>query len=366
MKVQDQHQTTRRFGAAPRNGCQAIALAIAAGCSSLPLHAQTLDVPYETTTPAAPPGAAVTPAATLPAVQPAPMTRESLPLGGRSGKSGAIDPLQRAAQNTDAMATKPAGNLARADQQGVTGASFFDLAWPMAVVLTLIVGGAMTLKKFAGRGTNLAAALGPGGRAPAGVLEVLGRYPTSRHQSLVLMKLDNRVLLLGQSMPVKGNPGGFSTLCEIASPDEVASILRKVSDAEGTSAQASFHQTLAEIERQPMDRFGNTPHQNASMDRRRATLAGTWAARIRSFMMPLGSGRPTALTATAHTEKSDRTESPPPRPTMRDTREVSPSSVSGHDAAADLRQRLAAMRTPGTTPTANRASARPAQSGGSR
>jgi len=241
----------------------------------------------------------------------------------------------------------------------------------MAVVLTLIVGGAMVVKKFAGRGTNLAAALGPGGRAPPGVLEVLGRYPTSRHQSLVLMKLDNRVLLLGQSMPVKGDAGGFSTLCEIASPDEVASILRKVSDAEGTSAQASFHQTLAEIERQPMDRFGNPTHQNTPLDQRHATPAGKWAARIRSFMMPLGSGRPTAPTAptaATHTERLDRTESPAIRPAMRAAREVASSSASasGHDAAVDLRQRLAAMRTPGTTPTANRASARPTQSGGSR
>ena len=85
--------------------------------------------------------------------------------------------------------------------------------------------------------------LGAGGRAPSGLLFVLGRYPVSRGSSLVLIQLDRRVLLLSQS------GAGFQTLAEIGDPEEVASIIAKARDEEGESISAKFSSLLKTFDR---------------------------------------------------------------------------------------------------------------------
>lgn len=85
--------------------------------------------------------------------------------------------------------------------------------------------------------------LGAGGRAPSGLLFVLGRYPVSRGASLVLIQLDRRVLLLSQS------GAGFQTLSEIGDPEEVASIIAKARDEEGESISAKFSSLLKTFDR---------------------------------------------------------------------------------------------------------------------
>ncbi len=97
----------------------------------------------------------------------------------------------------------------------------------------------------AGRRRGLGGALGAGGRAPSGVLSVLGRYPIARGRSLVLLQLDTRVLLLDQSSD------GFKTLSEITDEREVASILMKTRDEEGASQVARFNGMLREMESDP-------------------------------------------------------------------------------------------------------------------
>lgn len=92
---------------------------------------------------------------------------------------------------------------------------------------------------------GLAGQFGAGGRAPSGVLSVLGRYPISRGHTLVLLKLDRRVLLLGQSA------AGFTALSEITDPEDVASILVKTRDDEGASAAAGFSKLLRGLENDP-------------------------------------------------------------------------------------------------------------------
>ncbi len=123
----------------------------------------------------------------------------------------------------------------------------------LVVVLALIVGLAAITKKVAGRSGTLAAALGPGGKAPAGLLEVLGRYPLSRGQTLILLKVDQRVLLLAQTTPRLrgggGGSGGLATLCEITDAEEVASILVKAGEHEGTGATAKFSALLHAFDR---------------------------------------------------------------------------------------------------------------------
>jgi flagellar biogenesis protein FliO len=67
------------------------------------------------------------------------------------------------------------------------------------------------------------------GASPPGVLETLGRYPFGRHNSLVLLRLDQRILLVSQTAQ------GSSTLAEVTCAEEVASILRCVQDEGGES-----------------------------------------------------------------------------------------------------------------------------------
>ena len=111
----------------------------------------------------------------------------------------------------------------------------------MVVAVILLIAG--FVRKLAGRSNGLMHALGAGGRAPSGLLQVLGRYPVGRGQTLILLRLDRRVLLLCQSVGAKG--AGMRTLCEVTDPDEVASLLLHAADAEGRSISAKFRDMVS-------------------------------------------------------------------------------------------------------------------------
>ncbi len=122
-----------------------------------------------------------------------------------------------------------------------------SMALPLGVVLVVLVGCMVLLKRVMGAGSSLASALGPGGKAPGGVIEVLGRYPVAKGQLLVLVKVDRRVLLLGHSSPGRGGAaggGGFVTLSEINEPEEVSRLLQKIEDGGGTSLASKFGSML--------------------------------------------------------------------------------------------------------------------------
>lgn len=72
---------------------------------------------------------------------------------------------------------------------------------------------------------------------------MLGRYPVARGQTLALLRVDRRVLLLCQSS------GGFSTLAEFTDPEEVASLLVKTRGEEGDSIAERFDGLLRGMER---------------------------------------------------------------------------------------------------------------------
>lgn len=114
----------------------------------------------------------------------------------------------------------------------------------LAAVLALIFVLKGAVKRVAARG-GLRGQLGAGGRAPSGVLEVLGRYPVSRGQTLVLLRLDQRVLLLGQSS------AGFRTLADFDDPSEVASLLMRTRDEESESISGRFKHLMTRFERDP-------------------------------------------------------------------------------------------------------------------
>jgi flagellar biogenesis protein FliO len=133
--------------------------------------------------------------------------------------------------------------------------SILQMLASLGMVIGLILALGAGLKKFMRSRTGLASAFGAMGASPspAGILEILGRYPLSRGTSLVLLKVDRRILLLAQGssgLRVRGGAPMPTTLCEITDPEEVASILIKTNEAEGRSIGATFRQALAGFERQ--------------------------------------------------------------------------------------------------------------------
>lgn len=125
-----------------------------------------------------------------------------------------------------------------------------SLGFVLALMVALAIGAKKLTRKYAGR--SLAAAMGPGGASPAGVLEILGRYPVARGQSLVLLKIDRRVLLLSHTVPagrLRAAAGAtFTTLSEITDPEEVASILWRVREQSGQNDDERFGSILRQSE----------------------------------------------------------------------------------------------------------------------
>jgi len=181
--------------------------------------------------PASPPPAAAeqqTQASKPPAPRELPAT-ESLPLGQAAPGADADQP--------DA-ASPQGGSILQSPAVRTGGA--------LTLVLSLIFGLRGVVQAAARRsGGGLTSALGPGGRAPSGVMSVLGRYPVGKGATLVLLQLDRRVLLLSQTGT------GFSTLCELTDPDDVASIVRKTADDEGSSLSKKFSSMLRRFESDP-------------------------------------------------------------------------------------------------------------------
>lgn len=172
--------------------------------------------------------------------------RESRPLGGASASAtgGA------AAKGDPFGLDKPGPTVAK--PTGVLDNSLLRTGGSLGVVLALIYGLSRLARRYGGKGSTLAAAFGAGA-SPAGVLEVLGRFPIGRGQTLVLLRIDNRVLLLAQTSPGLrlrggGGAGSLTTLCEVTNPEDVASLLLKVQDAEQASTAAKFGDLLGRFD----------------------------------------------------------------------------------------------------------------------
>jgi len=138
------------------------------------------------------------------------------------------------------------GDLGGAGGGGVMRSPAAKTVGALTLVLSMIFGLRSVIRAAARRGSGgIAGALGAGGRAPSGVLSVLGRYPVGRGATLVLLQLDRRVLLLSQTS------SGFQPLCELTDPEDVASVVRKTADEEGASMSKRFAQLLKASERDP-------------------------------------------------------------------------------------------------------------------
>lgn len=139
------------------------------------------------------------------------------------------------------MAAPREGEPAPERSAGASGGWARSLA-SVALVVGLILVLAAAARFLSRRSGSVAAMMGPGGRAPSGVIEVLARYPVGRGQVLVLLRIDRRVLLLSQNVSGKG--GGFTTLSQFDDPSEVAAILRQTRDEASESVSARFRQAM--------------------------------------------------------------------------------------------------------------------------
>jgi hypothetical protein len=128
-------------------------------------------------------------------------------------------------------------------------ATTVQTAASLAGVVALIVVLGVTVRLVSRRSGGLMAALGAGGRAPSGILEVLGRYPVGRGSTLILLKMDRRVLLLCQGRAGKLGGATMTTLTEVTDAEDVASILLKVRDEEGDSLARKFQGMLSASDR---------------------------------------------------------------------------------------------------------------------
>lgn len=199
----------------------------------------------------------------------------------------------------------------------------------LALVLGLIFVATRVLRKVSLR-QGLAGAMGAGGRAPAGVLEVLARYPIARGQSLVLLRLDRRVMLCCHTHGGKlGAGGGMTVLTELHDPEEVASILVRTRDASSESISRRFQSILSRSEH----------------DADRHLAGGATGEAIR----PSGRRQATALVTPRALPKGEAGRAAAYGIESATTAKTSVASASGADAADAIRRRLAAMRSGGVT-----------------
>lgn len=140
-------------------------------------------------------------------------------------------------------------------------------AGSLAIVIGLAVLLRMLARSVAGHAGGVRGQLGAGGRAPSGVLSILARFPIARGQTLVLLQLDRRVLLLNQT------PAGFATLTELVDAEEVASIVRKceAGSRNGRDGAGGFDTVLRAMERDPEVATGRL---DGGAPARRAATAG--------------------------------------------------------------------------------------------
>ena len=116
-------------------------------------------------------------------------------------------------------------------------------------VLMLIWGLAWMYRKAARATGGLSSSLGAGGRAPAGIVEILARYPLASRHTLVVLRFDRRVLLCSMAGGSRSSSAGMTVLCELDEPEDVASVLIKARDQAGESLARSFERSLREAER---------------------------------------------------------------------------------------------------------------------
>jgi flagellar biogenesis protein FliO len=153
--------------------------------------------------------------------------RESRALGEPNGPFSAR-PVGESAQSPGVPERNP---LAKLDPRRN---EFVRVFGALAVVLGLLI----LLRLFLRRASGL---LSGGGR-PSGVLEILARYPIGRGQSLMILKMARRVLLVHQA------GSSMNTLTEVTGEGEVAALLARMEAGARTRDVVRFRNALRKFE----------------------------------------------------------------------------------------------------------------------
>ncbi|MGD1916314.1 MAG: flagellar biosynthetic protein FliO [Phycisphaerales bacterium] len=203
-----------------------VALCAAAHAQVGPPMGESWSAPASVQTPQVEPGAQA---------QPQPPTAQTQPV--RAAERRELPAESSMPLMAPAESATPEGSSGAA-----TGSGWARSLASVALVLGLILVLAAAIRFLSRRSGAVAAMIGPGGRAPSGVLEVLARYPVGRGQVFVLLRIDRRILLLSQTMA--GKSAGFTTLAQFDEPDEVAAILRQTRDEASESISSRFRQAM--------------------------------------------------------------------------------------------------------------------------
>jgi flagellar biogenesis protein FliO len=115
----------------------------------------------------------------------------------------------------------------------------------LMIVLALLFALRFAMRRAAG-------GFGAAGR-PSGVLEILARYPIARGQSLMVLKMARRIVLVHHSGTT------MRTLSEVSDPEEVAALLGRMEAGSRPREAQKFRSLLSTFERQ---------HEQAAPDKR--------------------------------------------------------------------------------------------------
>lgn len=106
-----------------------------------------------------------------------------------------------------------------------SGSSVAHMLWPLLVVLAVIAGGAVAVRKLFPRANRL------GG---GGVIDLLASHYLSGRQSLCLVRLGRRAVLLGVT------PERIAPVLEISDPEELADVVSAVERGRPNSFSSAF------------------------------------------------------------------------------------------------------------------------------
>ncbi len=160
----------------------------------------------------------------------------------REGVAGADEAARSTASDGDEHAgsglfSSKADGESKSDVGGIAKSGIADgVSWmfntigALGVVIGLILVFRAVLLRMNGQ-----AAVG----TARGAVEVLGRVSVAPRQHVLLLKVGQRVLLVGESA------NGLRTLDTIADPEEVADVLTRVASRQSNSATAGFSQMLS-------------------------------------------------------------------------------------------------------------------------
>ena len=133
------------------------------------------------------------------------------------------------------------------DAEADPGLGLTQTVGSLAIVIGLIVAASAGARWLARKHGGLASQMGAGGKAPSGVAEVLARYPLARGQTVVLLRVGQRVLVTFHGVGGKNGPT-MSLLSEVTDPEEVADLLVKTREREAEEAQHRFSAAIAEAD----------------------------------------------------------------------------------------------------------------------